>query len=72
MPRTTYIEGGNAKVAPCECSTRAIHEKTGWDAPTWTCRNCGHVSKRRVRVAGAVAGTGGLLKLDADGNLVAS
>ena len=78
-----YIENGAAKIAPCggyldeagevvACSTAAILEKAynDLDLPVWRCRNCGTDTKRRVRIAGVVAGTGGLLRLDADGNLV--
>lgn len=76
MNAARYIENGNAKVAPCECSLRAIHEKRSarddLNKPVWYCRNCGAESRRIVRIAGVVPGTGGRLKLDADGNLVAA
>ena len=45
-----YIEKGFAKVAPCECSTGAIHEKAEDGlTPVWKCRNCGNLSPRRRR-----------------------
>jgi hypothetical protein len=73
-----YIENGNAKIAPCnscDCE-RSIHEKRSarddCDRPVWYCRNCGEETRRIVRAFNgkAVPGTGGLLRYDADHNLV--
>lgn len=71
----------NTKKACCEGCTpkassepweRAIHEKTidSESKPIWRCRNCGTETKRRVKVAGVVARTGGMLRLDANGEIV--
>lgn len=67
-----YIENGSAKVAPCKCSTSSIHEKDGnLSGPHyWACRNCGEKTHRVVRTSRVVAGTGGALGFNDDGDLV--
>jgi len=61
-----YIENGNAKIAPCTCSTGAIFEK-GCDRQLkaiWCCRNCGETMPRRVsrRIASGI-------RINLDGDL---